>query len=370
MKIGSFAGGFFARGRQDIEDIRESNREMVNFTVQTWVQNGLSESKSRKEKRRETDSLVKKLKSEFTPDQVGVILKQGDGDKMVNHLDTLKGQGSPVNAKEIVTFADGYEESGLTYSDIVDRYMGKVNSGVDSSTALAEATGSSRFMKKRIQAFENAFGVPMSQLRALAQQDITYDDMPTTGNINMTNPVAVAQARDVISGRGTTQGIKNDLVDFSIKLHGGSSTRVYDPATGTMEYRTEGIKRSDELIATQFAAQAGIEYDNFKRIQQMTPDQAYLETLNWMRKNAPDLPSTPKITQQPTGGSTQQPTGGSTQSTMTQAQILAPLTSSSFRQLRNKKDKQQQVDMVRNNLVTMLNITVAEADKLVEPYRK
>ena len=362
MKIGSFAGGFFARGRQDIEDIRESNREMVNFTVQTWVQNGLSESKSRKEKRRETDSLVKKLKSEFTPDQVGVILKQGDGDKMVNHLDTLKEQGSPVKAKEIVTFADGYEESGLTYSDIVDRYMGKVNSGVDSSTALAEATGSSRFMKKRIQAFENAFGVPMSQLRALAQQDITYEDMPTTGNISMTNPVAVAQARDAISGRGTTQGTRNDLAEYSVTLHNGTSTRVYNPETGTTEYRTQFNKDSDRLTATRFAAQAGIEYDNFRKTQQMTPDQAFLATIDWMNDNAPDLPSTPKITQQPTGGSTQP--------AMTQAQILAPLTNPNFKRIKNMQTRQQQINMVRQSLVTILNMTVAEADKLVEPYEK
>lgn len=362
MKIGSFAGGFFSRGRQDIEDIRESNREMVNFTVQTWVQNGLAESKSRKQKRRETDALVAKLKSEFTPDQVGVILKQGDGDKMVNHLDALELQESPVKAKEIVTFADGYEESGLTYSDIVDRYMGKVNSGVDSSTALAEATGSSRFMKKRIQAFENAFGVPMSQLRALAQQDITYEDMPTTGKIRMTDPVAVAQARDAVTGKGTTQGIKNDLEDFSVKLYNGSSTRVYNPETGTTEYKTEFKRDSDKLAAKIFAAKAGIEYDNFIKTQQMTPDQAYLETLNWMNNNAPDLPDTPKITLQPTGGSPQ--------STMTQAQILAPLTSPNFKRIKSASARQQQVNIVMNNLVNMLNLTVAEADKLVDPYRK
>jgi len=367
MAIGSFIGGFARRASEDLEDIKKSNRELVDFSIQTWVQEGLAESKSRTQKRRETKKLVDTLESHFSPDQVGVILKQGDGERIVKGIQTLKSQGSEIKPNEIVSFAEGYQESGLTYADIIDRYMGKVNSGVDSSTALAEATGSSRFMKKRIQAFENAFGVPMSQLRALAQQDIIYEDMPATGTIDFVDPVAVARAKDAIQGTGTTQGIRNNFTSFAGKLFGGERTETIDPITGQYVYRTTFKRDEDEVKAQLFADRANVFYADL--LATNSPDKAIQLTREWMINNQPEEYKNASSNITLTSGGSQ---GGGSQvvPTMTQAQILAPLTSSSFKQLRNKKDKQKQIDIVRNNLVTILNMTVAEADKLVEPYRK
>jgi hypothetical protein len=366
MAIGSFIGGFAKRASEDLEDIKKSNRELVDFSIQTWVREGLAESKSRTQKRKETKKLVDTLKSHFSPDQVGVILKQGDGERIVQGIQTLQSQGSEIKPNEIVSFAEGYQESGLTYADIIDRYMGKVNSGVDSSTALAEATGSSRFMKKRIQAFENAFGVPMSQLRALAQQDIIYEDMPTTGTIDFVDPVAVARAKDAIQGTGTTQGIRNNFTSFAGKLFGGERTQTTDPITGQMVYRTTFKRDEDEVKAQLFADRANVFYADL--LATNSPDKAIQLTREWMINNQPEeyknvSPSGSGITL--TSGGSQ---GGGSQvvPTMTIDQILAPLTKPSFKQIRSSATKQTQINMVRRSLMNMHNMTSDEADKLIE----
>ncbi len=164
MAIGSFIGGFAKRGSQDIEDIKKSNRELIDFSIQTWVQEGLSQIKSRTEKRRETDKLVKALESHFTPEQVGVLLKQGDGQRVLTHVQELSEAGQPIKPDEIVSVSGDFSETGLTYADVIDRYMGSVRNGSDSATALMEATGgaSGNYMKKRVKAFESAFGMSIN----------------------------------------------------------------------------------------------------------------------------------------------------------------------------------------------------------------
>jgi len=363
MAIGSFIGGFAKRASEDLEDIKKSNRELVDFSIQTWVQQGLAESKSRTQKRRETKKLVDTLKSHFSPDQVGVILKQGDGERIVQGIQTLQSQGSEIKPNEIVSFAEGYQESGLTYADIIDRYMGKVNSGVDSSTALAEATGNIRYMKKRIQAFESAFGVPMSQLRALAQQDIIYEDMPTTGTIDFVDPVAVARAKDAIQGTGTTQGIRNNFTSFAGKLFGGERTQTTDPITGQMVYRTTFKRDEDEVKAQLFADRANVYYADL--LATNSPDKAIQLTREWMINNQPQEYKNASSNITLTSGGSQ---GGGSQvvSAMTIDQILAPLTKPSFKQIRSSATKQAQINMVRRSLMTMHNMTAVEADKLIQ----
>jgi hypothetical protein len=365
MAIGSFIGGFAKRGSQDIEDIKKSNRELIDFSIQTWVQEGLSQIKSRTEKRRETDKLVDALESHFTPEQVGVLLKQGDAQRVLTHVQELSDAGQAIKPDEIVSVSGDFSETGLTYADVIDRYMGNVRNGSDSTTALMEATGgaSGNYMKKRVKAFESAFGMSINELMGSALQDIEYGNLPT-GTINTLNPVAKAQADEIISSpkKTLTTTTEGDFFETATLAVGGTSLitpdgrRISDFDTPKLRY-----------LAKQEADRAGIRYENLRKIidpetgkkythgkaKKITNDEIY----DYFRKNHTE--ATPQFIRD--GNQPPATTGGGASGGGASTQTQQALTSSGssatqglpYQVFNNDTTKDAVMERVKNNLMSL-----------------
>ena len=362
LRFGQMLGGFAERGSQDIEEQRKDNQEMVNYAIQTWVTDGSDFLKTRTQKKKDTDALVAKLKNHFTPDQVGVILNQGDGERMIDHINVLSKQKSEIKPDELVSMADGYEKSGLTYAQIVERYMGKVNTGTDKDTAIVEALGpSSRYMQKKMKAAELAFGTSMQDLRALAQQDIVYESMPFEGTVSMTDPVAVARARAAVSGTGTTQGIRNNFTSFAGRLFGGERTQTTDPITGQMVYRTTFKRDEDEIQAQLFADRANVYYADL--LATNAPDKAIELTRQWMVNNQPE-----EYKKTTGGGSGTGGTGAPSTAQQNVNRLLNLVNNANYKNL--QANQQQNLLTQLRQAYLQVGKTQSEIDKLLEPYER
>ncbi len=346
LRFGKMLGGFAERGSQDIEEQRKDNQEMVNYAIQTWVTDGSDFLKTRTQKKKDTDVLVKKLENHFSPDQVGVLLNQGDAQKMSEHIDVLSKQKSEIKPDELVSMAEGYEKSGLTYAQIVERYMGKVNTGTDKDTAIMEALGpTSKYMQKRMKAAELAFGTPMQDLRALAQQDIVYEPMPFNGTVSMTDPVAVARARKEVSGTGTTANIRN-LISKMAGTHFGTELSVIPQPDGSVVYKDEIADNTLASQATDLALRGYTKYAEL--LTDTNAETALLQTNEWMKAQVLNKSSANNDAVKPTLES-----------------ILAPLNDPKFS---TAIGKNAEINRIRQELMTQLKLSFEEAEQHLKPY--
>ena len=345
LRFGQMLGGFAERGSQDIEEQRKDNQEMVNYAIQTWVTDGSDFLKTRTQKKKDTDALVAKLKSHFTPDQVGVILNQGDGERMIDHINVLNKQKSEIKPDELVSMAEGYEKSGLTYAQIVERFMGKVNTGTDKDTAIVEALGpSSRYMQKKMKAAELAFGTPMQDLRALAQQDIVYEPMPFEGTVSMTDPVLVARAREAISGSGTTANIRNTISKMA-GTHFGTELDIIPQPDGSVIYKDQIAENNLASLATDLSLRAFTKFTEFRTT--MNTEEALVQTNEWMKE---------QTSKESINNDDVKPTLES---------ILSPLKDPRFSTAVNKN---AEINRIRQELMNQLNLSFDEAEQHLKPY--
>lgn len=287
----SALGGAARRGSEFLEEDRRSALELINSSLSNWSEVGLDVHKQRVS---DTKALRTKMKTleglKFTPDQVDVILDQGKVDEVIANATALENSGIAVKPAEVVSLAGDHKDTGRTYDDVLKRFMGSVNTGMDSSDALMEATGGpvrgsfgqdlSGLMKSRAKAFGDAFGFDADYMRALATGDITVEPTPVTGKITITDPIAEQSAKEALAGGTVTQSTKNQFLQHAADKYGVGLT------IDQFGVRYESGDKQDQAAARVLAAEA---IDKFREFSVDNPEGAATAlTYEWIEQTVKD----------------------------------------------------------------------------------
>ena len=150
LNFGSFVAGFARQGTADFEREETMVSNLVSKSFDKWLVDGQARWDTRhnvleKDLRRQAKTLAS---YNLSPDKVGVILEQGRADEVIKYLggvNSLTGNArkaylEPLGGDigNIVKFADGYEESGMTIDQIINKVGGKISGGMSLSDAFAD----------------------------------------------------------------------------------------------------------------------------------------------------------------------------------------------------------------------------------------
>jgi hypothetical protein len=149
LNFGSFVAGFARQGTADFEREETMVSNLVSKSFDKWLVDGPAAHKAQRARKKELRRQAKILASyNLSPDKVGVILEQGRADEVIKYLggvNSLTGNArkaylEPLGGDigNIVKFADGYEESGMTIDQIINKVGGKISGGMSLSDAFAD----------------------------------------------------------------------------------------------------------------------------------------------------------------------------------------------------------------------------------------
>jgi hypothetical protein len=211
--MSSFLGGAAKRASEIMQEERENTQKIVDASMKFWTETGIDNFKKHKSKRKDLSMQFDTLTNNgFSADQIEVIAREGGIEKVLNHIESMRGAGITVKPADIVRFSPDYKDTGRTKEEILNSVMGKINRGMDVSDAIQDVTGGKKgflgqnldkVAQKRAEAFSGAFGMDISELRALAMDDITIEESPVSGQIFLKDPVAEAQAEKAMKGTET-----------------------------------------------------------------------------------------------------------------------------------------------------------------------
>jgi len=240
FRLGAVIGGAAKRASEILEEERKEAMDTVNEQLKIWTELGLPKVRARKEARRTKNKVFDSLQSEgFSLPQIAVIMGQGRGEATLDHIQSQRNTYDDyvVKPAEIVAISPSYEDTGLTKDIILENEMGKVNKGSTITDAVASLSGQgdgtltsllggnlSGISKRRMDAFATAAGVDMNELRALASDDITYDQPLVEGDVRLIDPATAAtkkrQMQDSQSGLYTTSNFGNVIRNIAADLSG------------------------------------------------------------------------------------------------------------------------------------------------------
>jgi len=270
--MSSFLAGAAERGSEIMQEERENTQRIVDASMKFWTETGIDKYKERKADRKKLSMQFDTLTNNgFTADMIDVIAREGGTEKVLNHIERMRGQGQAVKPADIVRFSPDYKETGRTKDQILDGVMGKVNRGMDLSDAIIDMGGQKTgflgqdltgIAKKRAEAFGNAFGMDTSELRALATDDITIEESPISGQLFLTDPVAARQAEDAMAGSATGArsfgSASTYMRNYGYAITGGTKAGINSVTGDTMytpDIESKGIE-VDEKVSELMAKRA------------------------------------------------------------------------------------------------------------------
>tara|TARA_R110002020_G_scaffold459531_2_gene677558 strand:+ start:2628 stop:3872 length:1245 start_codon:yes stop_codon:yes gene_type:complete len=194
FNFGAFLAGGAEAIKAEADQERQDVKELFNTSAKLWTEMGITNLQTKRAKRKELQNVannLSKLSSKgqrFTTDQIGTILSQGQGAKVLQDIQALSDAGIDWNPNEIVTFGKDYKETKKDISDILDDIQGKLKTGTPYSDALIESQpttlseklglfDSSDYIKKRVETYGNVLGMDLSELQALAFDDREFADV-------------------------------------------------------------------------------------------------------------------------------------------------------------------------------------------------
>lgn len=285
LSLKGVALGMMERGSEMIQEQREEARELVDSSVKMWTEMGLPVFRARKKQRRELEQAADILKNEgFSNDQIYTAMRQGKHQAVIDHVGSLKKRNLAVKPADIITFAQddaGYQSTGMTMDQVLDGVMGKLDTGMSLSDAIADTTGKNvsgiqaALMKKRAGAVQSAFGIDPTELRSLARQDFTYGE-DIGGTLNIIDPEAAAKAKKSIEGDDTTGMTSVDTLEKSLFAFGADLVGGKEQVTASgiiysfqqPERRVELRKKISE-ITSKFEEKTGRSKFNAKERNSM-----------------------------------------------------------------------------------------------------
>jgi hypothetical protein len=223
-------GGAARRGSELIQEERENAIKLIDDNLKTFGTLGTKKLSDRRKVRKNMAEVGEFLKSKgFSDDQIASAWHQNSYQEVADHIKKLELSKVDYKPAEIISFAPDYESSGLTFDQHLDGVLGKVQSGMSVSDAVADMGGTGlqgMFMRQRAEAAASASGMNIAELRALATDDLEYGTSPG-GVIKLEDPVAAAQAEQAMSGGEAGQpGVEataSTLFNFGADLVGGKS---------------------------------------------------------------------------------------------------------------------------------------------------
>jgi hypothetical protein len=223
-------GGAARRGSELIQEERENAIKLIDDNLKTFGTLGTKKLSDRRKVRKNMAEVGEFLKSKgFSDDQIASAWHQNSYQEVADHIKKLELSKLDYKPAEIISFAPDYESSGLTFDQHLDGVLGKVQSGMSVSDAVADMGGTGlqgMFMRQRAEAAASASGMNIAELRALATDDLEYGTSPG-GVIKLEDPFAAAQAEQAMSGGEAGQpgleAISASLFDFGADLVGAKS---------------------------------------------------------------------------------------------------------------------------------------------------
>ena len=265
---------------------------MTEDALKTWTQLGLPKAADRRKNRLADRKLAKSLEQDygFNVDQIAVIMGQGKGDATRKFIDQQRsdhGQAYKVPYGDIVTISGTYEDTGLTIDKIIDNIHGKVNRGMSTSDAIKDVTGkeytggltgllggdNSALMRQKMDAFGTAAGIDVNELRALASDDITYEDPLRKGTVSLydasNDPLKVSFLNRFEKAATIGLGGKASIVDGEVV--------------------TEEMDNTRSSQAINISAMANKKFKELQKDGTMSENQAYQETIKYIEQQTQKL---------------------------------------------------------------------------------
>ena len=219
-----------------------------------------------------------------------LIMGQGKGDATRKFIDQQRsdhGQAYKVPYGDIVTISGTYEDTGLTIDKIIDNIHGKVNRGMSTSDAIKDVTGkeytggltgllggdNSALMRQKMDAFGTAAGIDVNELRALASDDITYEDPLRKGTVSLydasDDPLKVSFLNRFEKAATIGLGGKASIVDGEVV--------------------TEEMDNTRSSQAINISAMANKKFKELQKDGTMSENQAYQETIKYIEQQTQKL---------------------------------------------------------------------------------
>lgn len=262
-------GGAAKRASEIFKEEREEAVENASQKIKIWTELGLPKARARKEAMRTKNKLYDDLEDlQFSAPQIAVIMREGKGQEVIDHIQTQRNtyKDYKLNPADIVSISPDYKDTGLTKDQILQNVLGKVNRGMSVTDAMKDVTGQDGSLtglfggdlsgvgNKQMASMAAATGVSMDELRALASDNITYDDKLVQGTITMSDPAAQARAKTALedsqTGAFTSQAAATNLNSFGNQITGGEAGLT---ATGSVLY-TPQIKARGIAVANKTSA--------------------------------------------------------------------------------------------------------------------
>ena len=259
FRLGAAIGGAAKRASEILDEERKEAVSMTEDTLKTWTQLGLPKAIERRTNKTTNRKLAKQLKdNKFSVDQIAVIMGQGKSEEVLSYLDkqrTKYGSKYVIPHGDIVTISGTYEDTGLTIDKILENVQGKVNRGMSIGDAVQDTTVKSytggltgllggdntALMKQKMDAFGVAAGVDINELRALASDDITYDDPLRKGTISLSDPASEPIKTSLL----------NSFEQSAARQLGGKNVTIVDG-----QVQTPGMKVDSQIKARNIAIEA------------------------------------------------------------------------------------------------------------------
>lgn len=298
FRLGAAIGGAAKRASEILDEERKEAVSMTEDTLKTWTQLGLPKAIERRTNKTTNRKLAKQLKdNKFSVDQIAVIMGQGKSEEVLSYLDkqrTKYGSKYVIPHGDIVTISGTYEDTGLTIDKILENVQGKVNRGMSIGDAVQDTTGKSytggltgllggdntALMKQKMDAFGVAAGVDINELRALASDDITYDDPLRKGTISLSDP-----ADDPLKVSFINRFEKAAVIGL------GGKANIVDGNVVTEEMDNTRTQQSINISA--------LANKKFKELQEggaMSETEAYAETIAFIREQTNKLRKPENVT--------------------------------------------------------------------------
>ena len=191
----AFAGGGAEKIVEDAAEDKENLLKFVDDNVSLWRTVGLEKFQDRKTIKRNLRIQGKQLEAMGVKgDNLQLILGTGNAQKVIEHANAYQQEyGKPLPIDEIVTLAEGHPDTGRTLDEYIDGIIGNVKQGKDLSQSMIDVqTGGkeksigeklglfdrSQLIESRLETFKSISGLDIDQLRALAENDLEYDELP------------------------------------------------------------------------------------------------------------------------------------------------------------------------------------------------
>jgi hypothetical protein len=267
LSLRGVAVGAMERASEIIQEERAEAKNLVDSSIKMWTEMGLPVFRARKKQRRELEQAANILKNEgFSNDQIYTAMRQGKHQAVIDHVGSLKERELAVKPADIITFAQddaGYQSTGMTMDQVLDGVMGKLNTGMSLSDAIADTTGKNvggiqaALMKKRAGAVQSAFGIDPTELRSLARQDFTYGE-DIGGTLNIVDPEAAAKAKRSMgpptTGMTSAETTRDALFDFGGDLVGGKAAGFTQDGRPVYEFEKPGRRAALQQKVTSIVA--------------------------------------------------------------------------------------------------------------------